>query len=40
MILFEWNGRSAIARSEKMRAKEKKERRFVRGNRDGLKSGK
>jgi hypothetical protein len=40
IILFEWNGRSAIVRSEKIKAKEKKERRFVRGKREGLKSGK
>ena len=40
IILLEWNRRSGIVRSEKMKAKEKKERRFVSGNRDGLKSGK
>jgi len=39
MVLFEWNWTSAIVRIEKIKTKEKK-RKFVRGKRGGVKSGK
>jgi len=36
---MEWNCIAAIVRSEKMKAKEKKERKFVRGKLEGVKGG-